>query len=154
MSIEQEEGVESLHDWGGGHLLIKPDGTIDIQCQGDDYWNGSLTIEQAQELLRELLAHPRINTPNGQAPLNNEEIRWLTVWETDPEVEAFKVGWAWFRSAAQSSPDWPAVPLASYFNLYPESQNERMAWQRGATACELVYRLMLRAATPHQSEGT
>jgi hypothetical protein len=47
---------------GEGWVDIQKDGSIQFNSE-DDFYSGTFTLDQAQELLRQLIAHPRINKP-------------------------------------------------------------------------------------------
>lgn len=77
-----------------------------------------------------------------QYPLDDEEIREMTLWETDAEIPAFRAGWMYRRS--QTMKESRRFVYAGALGLYPDNQNERVAWERGWGACESVYRVMFK----------
>lgn len=87
-------------------------------------------------------------------PLNDDEVRLLTLWETDSEIPAFRAGWIYRRDHGPLTP----APGARAFladgliTLDPAGQNERVAWERGWLAADAVYNLLVQeeGAAPHQ----
>jgi hypothetical protein len=69
--------------------------------------------------------------------LSDEEIRTLTLWETDSEIPAFKMGWCYRREHGPRETAPVAKELTE--NL---GQNERVAWERGWLAANAVYELL------------
>jgi hypothetical protein len=72
--------------------------------------------------------------------LDDEEIRNLTLWETDDEIPAFREGWIYRRTHGRVQPQ--DEPEAKQLGLYPLNQNARVAWERGWMACNAVYLLL------------
>ncbi len=75
--------------------------------------------------------------------LSDEEIRALTLWETDEEIPAFKMGWHFRREQRAGQPRPEAKALAGnslpFAPLADWGQNERVAWERGWIAADAVY---------------
>jgi len=67
--------------------------------------------------------------------LDDDEIRNLTLWETDSEIPAFREGWVYRRTHGRTQEE----PEAKLLGLYPRDQNARVAWERGWMACNAVY---------------
>lgn len=64
--------------------------------------------------------------------LTDEEIRAFTLWETDEEVVAWAEGW---RARIEAGPhNRPAEPEYGK----GDTQNERVAWQRGWLSADAV----------------
>ena len=84
---------------------------------------------------------------NKPDPLSDEEIRSLTLWETSPEIVAFKVGWCYRREHGHLK----EPPEAKWFSGAPLAhspspdwgQNERVAWERGWMAADAVHTLLM-----------
>jgi hypothetical protein len=75
--------------------------------------------------------------------LDDEEIRGLTLWETDGEIPAFKAGW---RARAQEGPQTPAPEGRD--RVGDLGQNERVAWERGWLAADAVYKRLINETAP------
>ncbi len=73
-------------------------------------------------------------------PLDDVEILEFVVWETRPEIEAFRVGWL-ARRILRVPPG--EVPEAKALGLYRDDQNARVAWERGWMACDAVRKVLL-----------
>lgn len=78
-------------------------------------------------------------------PLNDDEVRLLTLWETDSEIPAFRAGWVYRRDHGPltPAPEARAFLAAGLITLDPAGQNERVAWERGWLAADAVYRLLV-----------
>jgi hypothetical protein len=81
--------------------------------------------------------------------LNDDEVRLLTLWETDSEIPAFRAGWVYRRDHGplEHSPSAKAFIAAGLITLDPTGQNERVAWERGWLAADAVYRLLFDETT-------
>lgn len=87
---------------------------------------------------------PELHQVN-EYPLDDEEVREITLWQTDAEIPAFRAGWMYRRHQLPPVPQYPSPehpscsPEAKMLGLYPENQNARVAWERGWMACHAVY---------------
>lgn len=88
---------------------------------------------------------PEIEQVREEYPLDDEEVRQITLWETDAEIPAFRAGWMYRRYQLPPVPQYPSSehpscsPEAKSLGLYPENQNARVAWERGWMACHAIY---------------
>jgi hypothetical protein len=64
--------------------------------------------------------------------LSDDEVRDLTLWETDGEIAAFRAGWCYYRDEGHAPPDYHDPTGGAW------GQNERVAFGRGALACQAV----------------
>lgn len=79
--------------------------------------------------------------------LTDEEIRVFTLWETDKEIPAWRAGWrARIVAGAYARPEEPEYGEG-------DSQNERVAWQRGWRSADAVCRLMCAEAVAITTDG-
>jgi hypothetical protein len=78
--------------------------------------------------------------------LSDEEIRSFTLWETDTEIVAFKIGWCYRRKHGKRAGAPEAKSVAGTALTYAPSsdwgQNDRVAWERGWMAADAVHLLL------------
>lgn len=79
--------------------------------------------------------------------LDDDEIRDLTLWETEAEIPAFRAGWLARRFGTYGCGE---VPDAKALGLYPSNQNARVGWQRGWMACDAVRKVLLHDEQPNR----
>lgn len=98
----------------------------DVEPDGKDLLNA---VESLVDTVSS--AHKR-----GDSLLTDEEVRVFCLWETDPEISSWRAGWrVRILAGAYERPEEPDYGVG-------ETQNERVAWQRGWASADAVCRLM------------
>lgn len=76
-------------------------------------------------------------------PLDDEECREFSLWETPAEIHAFRAGWQVRRAHGP----WPFVEAKALPWICDHGQNERVAFERGWLASNAVRNLLLDEST-------
>lgn len=130
--------IPDVSDVPDDTMIITPERAAELFA-----WNSEmldLTEEEAEKAEAGFRMLPYLRPPLPPEPLDDTEVRNLTLWETDAEIPAFRAGWMWVRT------HWPHVPAvveARTMELYPEDQNARVAWERGYVAARQVYSALM-----------
>src|SRR5262245_3208802 len=63
-------------------------------------------LKPALEYTESVRAAARVLQGDPGDPLDDQEVRDLTLWETDSELPAFRAGWLYYRNRYELPPDY------------------------------------------------